>query len=335
MNLQTVELEPATADESVELSSLKVSIGICAYNEEENIGSLLRNLLMEQDLPQNSEIIVVCSGCSDRTPEIVRDFARKEERVKLIVETERRGKALALNRILGLYRGEIFVHLDADHIPEPGAINMLLNKFSNPKIGGVSGHQVPIKIDNFMGRICEVIWGLHSETQRYYHARGRAQHLGGVLFAIRRGICDKVPEDIVNDDAYLGVMCMMKGYRVTFEEGAIALFRGPATVSDYVNQRRRVVYGHLKVKRETKIAPMVLESSPVNVEISIIRHWLEKNPKMTKTFVAACFLEGIVNVLARTDLWTGNNNHKVWKVATTTKKVISKSVSAMSPSQKE
>jgi hypothetical protein len=157
--------------------------------------------------------------------------------------------------------------------------------------------------------------------------RGKAQHLGGVLFAVRRGICEKIPEDIVNDDAYMGVLCRMKSYKVSFEEKAIAFFRGPATVSDYVHQRRRVVYGHLKVKRETKIAPVVLESSPLNVETSVILHWLENNPNMIGFFLSACLLEGVVNILARMDLWRGNNDHKVWKIATTTKKAIPKSVS--------
>jgi biofilm PGA synthesis N-glycosyltransferase PgaC len=313
-----------------EPASLTVSVGICAYNEEENIGPLLSNLLAEQDLPQTSEIIVVCSGCTDRTPEVVEDFARKEGRVKLILETERRGKASALNRLLSTYRGEVFVHLDADHIPEPGAINMLLRNFSDPEIGGVSGHQIPIRVNSFMGKVCETIWGLHSETQRYYNSKGRAQHLGGVLFAIRRGICEKIPEDIVNDDAYIGILCLMKGYRVAFEENAIALFRGPATVSDYTNQRRRVVYGHLRVKRETKMAPAVLESSPLSVEIGIVAHWLEKNLSMIRPFLAACLLESVVNLLARIDLWRGNDIHKVWKIATTTKKPISKPVFAFS-----
>jgi glycosyltransferase involved in cell wall biosynthesis len=72
---------------------LDVSVGICAYNEEENIGALLENLLTQQSLPHNSEIIVVCSGCTDETPSIVEKFARKDKRVKLILEEERRGKA--------------------------------------------------------------------------------------------------------------------------------------------------------------------------------------------------------------------------------------------------
>jgi cellulose synthase/poly-beta-1,6-N-acetylglucosamine synthase-like glycosyltransferase len=301
---------------------LDVSVGICAYNEEENIGALLENLLTQQSLPHNSEIIVVCSGCTDETPSIVEKFARRDKRVKLILEEERRGKAPALNRILSLYRGEIFVHLDADHLPEPGAINMLLKHFHDPKVGAVSGCQIPIRVDSFMGQINTVIWGLHNETQRYYHSKGEAQHLGGVLFAIRRGICDRVPEDIVNDDAYMGVVCRKKNYRIVFEERAIAFFRGPETIADYINQRRRVVYGHLRVKKETRVAPMILEASPLRDKIVIISRWLKKNWRALPYFLAACFLEAIVNITARIDLRKGKHIHKVWKIAETTKKRV-------------
>ncbi|MEM3769638.1 MAG: glycosyltransferase [Candidatus Bathyarchaeia archaeon] len=301
---------------------MDVSVGICAYNEEENIGALLENLLTKQFLPPNSEIIVICSGCTDNTPSIVEKFARKDKRIRLILEEERRGKAPALNRILSLYRGKIFVHLDADHLPEPGAIDRLLKHFHDPKVGAVSGCQIPIKIDNFMGRVNTVIWSLHNETQRYYHQKGKAQHLGGVLFAIKRGICDKIPEDIVNDDAYMGVICQKKNYKIVFEEKAIALFRGPETIADYINQRRRVVYGHLRVEKETKVAPMILETSPLSDKIAIISRWFKKNWKTLHYLLAACFLEAIVNAMARIDFKKGKSLHKVWKIATTTKKRV-------------
>ncbi|MEM1563187.1 MAG: glycosyltransferase [Candidatus Bathyarchaeia archaeon] len=301
---------------------MDVSIGICAYNEEENIGALLENLLTKQSLPYNSEIIVICSGCTDETPNIVEKFARKDERVKLILENERRGKAPALNRILSLYRGKIFVHLDADHLPEPGAINLLLKHFHDPKVGAVSGCQIPVKVNSFMGQVNAVIWGLHNETQRYYHQKGKAQHLGGVLFAIRRGICDRVPEDIVNDDAYMGVVCQQKNYRIIFEEKAIAFFRGPETITDYINQRRRVIYGHLRVKRETKLSPMILEASPLSDKIAIFSRWFRRNWRALPYFMAACFLEAIVNIMARIDLKKGKPLHKVWKIAATTKKRV-------------
>ena len=68
--------------------SLRLSVGIPAYNEEANIGRLLKALL-NQELPRwlkLEEIVVVASGCTDRTEDIVRSFEEQDERVKLVVE---------------------------------------------------------------------------------------------------------------------------------------------------------------------------------------------------------------------------------------------------------
>ncbi|MEZ4834804.1 MAG: glycosyltransferase [Caldilineaceae bacterium] len=55
--------------------TLRCSVGITAYNEEENIGSLLRAML-DQHLHrvEIAEIIVVASACTDRTVPIIRSM---------------------------------------------------------------------------------------------------------------------------------------------------------------------------------------------------------------------------------------------------------------------
>jgi len=68
----------------------KVVIGICAYNEENNIRNLLLNLVVEQNLPKNCKILVVCSGCTDKTPLIVKEFGKRDERIEAIIEGSRR-----------------------------------------------------------------------------------------------------------------------------------------------------------------------------------------------------------------------------------------------------
>ena len=53
-------------------SSLVCSVGITAYNEEENIGHLLEALLGQHlHTVEIAEIIVVASACTDRTVPIV------------------------------------------------------------------------------------------------------------------------------------------------------------------------------------------------------------------------------------------------------------------------
>ena len=65
-------IEPRPSGSLPDDRQLGCSVGIMAYNEEANIGDAIENIL-EQRLPsgQITELIVVASGCEDRTAEIV------------------------------------------------------------------------------------------------------------------------------------------------------------------------------------------------------------------------------------------------------------------------
>jgi len=300
--------------------NLGVSVGICAYNEGKNIGGLIENLLNQPvGNHELTEIVVVASGCTDETIPVVQTWCNKNRKVKLIVEPKRNGKAAAINKLLRAMKGDVLVHVSADLFLSQDALQPLLDHFNDPSVGGVSGSQTPLSEGRFMDKINSVTWGLHNETQRYYNHLGGTGHLGGDLFAIRRGICHHVPEDIVNDDAFMGVGCKRKGYEIHFEDKVTVLFQGPKNIFDLLVQRRRVVYGHLKVKRETGIYPSVLEMSPLKDKFIILRRWIQKNRRLFLHFIVACLLEVYANILARWDMLKKGNPHKIWKMATTTK----------------
>jgi len=300
--------------------NLRVSIGICAYNEGRNIGKLIGNLL-NQPIGNHelTELIIVASGCTDETVPVVQTWCDRNRKVKLIVEPIRNGKVVAINKLLRTLKGDVLVHVSADLFLSQDALQPLLDHFSDASVGGVSGRQIPLNEGKFMDKISLVIWGLHNETQRYYNHLGGIGHLGGDLFAIRTGICDHVPEDIVNDDAFMGVECKRKGYGIHFEDKVTVFFQGPGNIVDLLVQRRRVVYGHLKVKRETGIYPSVLEMSPLENKFIILRRWLQRNWPLFFHFIFACLLELYANILARWDMLKKDNPHRIWKVATTTK----------------
>ena len=80
---------------------IKASVGVMAYNEEQNISKLLEALTTQRlDNVEIGEIFVVSSGSTDRTDDIVRDWADRDARVTLIRQESRRGKASAINLFL-------------------------------------------------------------------------------------------------------------------------------------------------------------------------------------------------------------------------------------------
>src|SRR6266478_2143544 len=77
------------------------SLGIMAYNEEVNIGRLLASAVSQTfSTVILTEIIVVASGCADNTEGVVRSWAERDSRIRLLTQAKREGKASAVNQFL-------------------------------------------------------------------------------------------------------------------------------------------------------------------------------------------------------------------------------------------
>ena len=106
---------------------LVCSVGVTAYNEEENIGNLLEALL-DQHLHrvELAEVIVVASACTDRTVPIIREFMARDSRVRLIEQATREGKTSAVNLFIQNANHNICVLESGDTIPHEYAIEHLV-----------------------------------------------------------------------------------------------------------------------------------------------------------------------------------------------------------------
>jgi len=80
---------------------MDITVGVCAYNEEANIGKLLAQILTQRTKEfRIKEVIVVSSGSTDKTDEIVERFAQRYGKVVLMRQRKRAGKYSAINLIL-------------------------------------------------------------------------------------------------------------------------------------------------------------------------------------------------------------------------------------------
>ena len=117
---------------------IDVSVGVCAYNEEENIRQCLESIT-SQVLKDFSiiDIIVVSSASSDGTDTIVEDYASIDPRVKLIRQQVREGKSSAVNLFMREATGKVLVLVNADNRLEEDTLNHLLTPFLDESIDAV------------------------------------------------------------------------------------------------------------------------------------------------------------------------------------------------------
>src|SRR3989338_8658318 len=93
--------------------TLSVTVGIPAYNEEKNIGSLLRAVLVQkQDGFSLEKIIVVSEGSTDNTNKIIKEF--NDQRITLIAGNWRCGQTDAQNIIFDRATTDAVIILEAD-----------------------------------------------------------------------------------------------------------------------------------------------------------------------------------------------------------------------------
>ncbi|MFH1073874.1 MAG: glycosyltransferase family 2 protein [Candidatus Firestonebacteria bacterium] len=154
---------------------MNLSFGICAYNEQGNILSLLEGLL-SQELKNAciKEIIVIASGCTDNTEKIVKEFAKTNPKVFLLSETERNGKAAAVNLFLKKAAGDVCVLVSADTLPEKNAIDTLIKPLIDGKVGMTGGRPVPVNSkDTFTGFLAHFMWGCIMRLQRKLRSWGK------------------------------------------------------------------------------------------------------------------------------------------------------------------
>ncbi len=305
---------------------MTVSVGICAYNEQKNIGVLLRNLLYEQRMPFNFEIIAVCSGCTDETPYIVKEFSFKDSRVNLIIERERRGKASAVNKIFRAYRGSYLFFIPADALPERGSLAKILRHFQDSRVGVVGGKPVLInqaKEVHGVEAMAHLMWRIHNLTMEVLNHDNVLTHASGEMFCIRRGTVTGIPDGIVNDDAYISMKAHRQGFLVRFEPQAQVRIKAPSTFPDLIRQRKRIVYGHYQIRKMLGNFPRTMESmafyDPKRV-IRILAGTIKTAPKETTKLGAAIIFEMLINLWAFTDILRGKS-YILWERAETTKKL--------------
>jgi glycosyltransferase involved in cell wall biosynthesis len=110
-----------------------VSVIVNTKNEEKNIEKCLKSVISQSYPPQNIEIVVVDNNSSDKTEQIVYEFANRLALLNLKVFN--RGPERSAQKNFGVQnsKGEYFLHLDADMVLSEKILRECMEKVSQDK----------------------------------------------------------------------------------------------------------------------------------------------------------------------------------------------------------
>ncbi len=229
----------------------RVAILIPAYNEEKVIERTIQGAL-DCDYP-NMCVIVIDDGSKDRTLEIARrTFAPEVADGRVLILTKSNGgKAEALNYGLEhIGDAELFVGIDADTIIAPDAIARMVPHFLNPKVAAVAGNA---KVGNRVNlwtrwQALEYITSQNFE-RRALNTMGAVSVVPGAIGAWRVSAVREAGGyhiDTVAEDADLTMALLRNGYRVEYEDLALAFTEAPTSANALMRQRFRWSFGILQ-----------------------------------------------------------------------------------------
>jgi biofilm PGA synthesis N-glycosyltransferase PgaC len=226
-----------------------ISIVIAAHNEAARLPGRIRNLLAA-DYPGEREIIVVSDGSDDGTVAVLNQFSQYSRRVRA-VEVPRGGKPLALNAGVAAASGEVLVFADARQRYAPDALRELIANFSDPEVGGATGELV---LDCEHGDAASTVGdglGLYWKYEKWQRRNESRvwSTLGatGAIYALRRSLWRDLPAETLLDDVLEPMRAVLAGYRIVFDDLAIAYDRAAADASVESRRKKRTLAGNYQI----------------------------------------------------------------------------------------
>jgi cellulose synthase/poly-beta-1,6-N-acetylglucosamine synthase-like glycosyltransferase/peptidoglycan/xylan/chitin deacetylase (PgdA/CDA1 family)/spore germination protein YaaH len=229
-----------------------VTVLIPAYNEEKVIERTIRSALRSSY--RNVRVIVIDDGSTDGTLQVAREcFVREQAAGRVLILTKpNSGKADALNFGLKHLRAdeEVFVGIDADTVIAKDAIALLVPHFAEPTVGAVAGNA---KVGNRVNlwtrwQALEYITSQNFE-RRALNTLGTVSVVPGAIGAWRTAAVQAAglyQTDTVAEDADLTMALLRNGFRVEYEDRALAYTEAPVNANGLMRQRFRWSFGILQ-----------------------------------------------------------------------------------------
>jgi cellulose synthase/poly-beta-1,6-N-acetylglucosamine synthase-like glycosyltransferase len=260
----------------------RISIVIAARNEAARLPARIDNLRALDYPAALRQIVIVSDGSTDHTLEILSHYDDVD-----VLAIPPSGKAAAVNAGVAHATGGIVVFADARQMFAPDALRALVAPFADPEVGGVSGEllldceasevagrrsgtlrrRTPAdrRVADHHGRTRRVAaerrgrdtstiadgiglyWRYEKALRKLESTVGSTLGATGAIYALRRSLYCPLPANTILDDVLTPMRAVLAGYRVVFDERAVAFDRAAAD-ADAENRRKvRTLAGNFQI----------------------------------------------------------------------------------------
>ncbi len=213
---------------------LLVSIVIANYNGERYLQTCLKSLLKSSI--RNCEIIVIDNNSTDTSIKIVKEFQKKDSRIKILQNKVNIGVPASRNIAISKCRGEIVILLDNDTEVRRDSLKQLIKPLKDKGVGAAQALLIDFEDRSFVQMagghlIPQAIWlmGFY-ERQKYQDVKSKLG-LSNIIaisaaLAVKKEVLDKIngyDPTLFNytDDLDFSWRIWIAGYKVVLAHQAI------------------------------------------------------------------------------------------------------------------
>lgn len=223
----------------------EVTLFVAAYNEKDYVDAKVKNALGLDYPAQKMKQVWVTDGSDDGTPDLLKKY--QNQGVEVYHTSERGGKIGAMNRGMQFVKTPIVIFSDGNTMLGKESVRRIVNLFSNPKVGCVSGEKrIYDKEKDTAAGTEGIYWKYESTLKRWDAELYSVVGAAGELFAIRTELFQEVEKDTLLDDFIISLRVAMKGYTIQYDPEAYAIETSSANVKEELKRKVRIAAGGIQ-----------------------------------------------------------------------------------------
>jgi len=209
----------------------------CMLNERSVVDAKIRNMHEIAKRLEPCQLLLHSDGSTDGTNDVL--LANKDT-ITVSISPIRQGKSVGMNTLLSMTEAEIAIFTDANVIIDPNGVASVKKAFLDPTVGCVIGYLQYVNADESTTAMTgSLYWRFEEWLKKLESDTGCVMGADGSIFAIRRGLFQKVPPDII-DDFFTSMSIVCRGSRIVANRELVAYERAEATRSDETRRKVRI-----------------------------------------------------------------------------------------------
>ena len=223
----------------------EVTLFVAAYNEKDYVDAKVANSFEMKYPKEKVKQVWVTDGSNDGTPDILAKY--KDQGVEVYHEDARGGKIGAMNRGMNFVKSPIVIFSDGNTMLGKESIQRIVNMFSDPRVGCVSGEKRIYNKEKDTAAGTEgIYWKYESKLKKWDAELYSVVGAAGELFAIRTDLFRHVEHDTLLDDFIISLRVAMDGYTIQYDPEAYAIESSSANVQEELKRKIRISAGGIQ-----------------------------------------------------------------------------------------